>query len=78
MIVINILPGSDGLESCLSLIASLLFCLVFFLLSGILLNKMQLDNVFVRTFYTGINSAGIQISEIITISASEKKAIYNF
>ena len=36
---------------------------------------MQLDKVFVRTFYTGIDSAGFQISEIITITASEKKAI---
>ena len=39
---------------------------------------MQLDQVFVRTFYTGIDSAGIHISEIITISASGKKAVYIF
>lgn len=38
---------------------------------------MQLDKVvFVRTFYPGIDSAGIQISEIVLISASEKKAVY--
>lgn len=36
---------------------------------------MQLDKVvFVRTFYPGIDSAGIQISEIVIISA--KKAVY--
>lgn len=29
--------------------------------------------MFVRTFYTGIDSAGIYISEIITISASRKE-----
>ena len=33
IIVIIVLPGSDALESCLSLIASLLFYLVFLLLS---------------------------------------------
>lgn len=33
IIVIIMLPGSDTLESCLSLIASLLFRLVFLLLS---------------------------------------------
>lgn len=38
---------------------------------------MQLDKVvFVRTFYPGIDSAGIQISEIVIISAREKKAVY--
>lgn len=36
---------------------------------------MQLDKVvFVRTLYPGIDSAGIQISEIVIISA--KKAVY--
>lgn len=59
---------------CLS---PLLLCLLAFV--WIPLNKMQRDKVvFVRTFYTGIDSAGIQISEIITISASEKKAVYIF
>lgn len=38
---------------------------------------MQLGKVvFVRTFYPGIDSAGIQISEIVIISVSEKKAVY--
>lgn len=77
IIVIIVLPDSDGLESYLSSIACLLFCLVFLLLSVIPLSQIQLHKVvFVRTFYTGIDSAGIQISEIITITASEKKAIY--
>lgn len=37
-----LLPASDGLESCLSFIASL-FCLVFLLLFVISLYQMQLD-----------------------------------
>lgn len=38
-ILIIVLPGSSDLESCLSHIASLLFCLVFLLLSVISLNQ---------------------------------------
>lgn len=52
------------------------FALSFSLLSVISLNQVQLDKVCVRTFYPGIDSAGIHISEIIIISASEKKAVY--
>lgn len=70
-IVILVLPGSDGLESCLSLLFPFAF---FSLLSVIPLNKMQLGKVvFARTFYTGIDSAGIQISAIIAISASKRR-----
>lgn len=39
---------------------------------------MQVDRVFVGTCYTGIDSAGIYISEIITIGASGKKAVCIF
>lgn len=56
--------------------------LFFSLLFVIFLNKMQLDKVvFMRIlffFYTGIHSVDIQITSIIAISASKKKAIYMF
>lgn len=43
---------------------------------------MQLDKVvfmkFFFFFYTGIHSVDIQITSIIAISASKKKAIYMF
>lgn len=58
IIVIIVLPASGGPESCLSLIVSLLFCLVSFLLSVIPLKKMQLGKVvFVGTPYAGIDSS---------------------
>lgn len=64
------------------LVASCLYCphFVFSLLFVIFLNKMQLDKVvFMRIFfYTGIHSVDIQITSIIAISASKKKAIYMF
>lgn len=62
--------------SCLSLP---LF--VFSPLFVIFLNKMQLDKVvFMKIFffYTGIHSGDIQITSIIGIRASKKKALYVF